>query len=122
MLNKEKEKTMFTVSDLDQFTGTMQYHSSTFGKLNLTDGVAHLCQNGAAWLVDLIESYQSGKIRQIPFQVWTLEKTGSKAVVTMKEDSDQPVLIKQEIEYTDFPVDTFTIWVQDGVCLLTSEY
>ena len=113
---------MFTEIELNNFTGTECYHRSTFGRLNLTDGIFHLVQNGAAWLVDVIESYQTSKIRQIPFQVWTIEKTGTKAVVTMKEDSDCPVLIKQKIEYTDFPLDTLTIWVIDGVCLLTSEY
>lgn len=113
---------MFDKNQLAHFIGTERYHRSTFGKLHLTDGVFYIYQNGAAWLVDLIESYQRGKVQNTPFQMWELQKTGTMAVITMKEDSNEPVMVKQEIPYTDFPIDYFKLYVIDGVCLLTSEY
>lgn len=114
---------MFTEAQLNQFTGTTQYYRSSFGMLNLTDGVAFLMKNGAAWLVDLIESYQmKKKVHNLPFQLWEIKKTGKSAVVTMKEDSNTPIIIQQNIDYTDFPLDSLKIYVIDKVCLLTSEY
>ena len=43
-------------------------------------------------------------------------------MATMQEDSDQPVLVRQEIEYSDFPLDKIELWLIDGVLLLKSEY
>ena len=110
---------MLRREDLAGFTCTEQYHLiDTFRTLRCTDGVAFLAKEGEAyWLIDAIASYQ----RKEPVQFWHLEVTGKKAVLTMREDSDQPILVEQKISYTSFPF-TVDIWVMDGVALLPSEY
>jgi len=66
---------------------------------------------GGFWLIDAIASYQ----RKEEFQVWELEVNTEKhsAVLTMKEDTDQPELVRQEIEYTDFPM-SLKLYVELG--------
>ena len=75
-------------------------------------------EHGAYWLLIAIASYR----KKQPFQIWTLEVENSKAVLTMKEDTGQPVLVRQEIPYTDFPLDKMVLWLIDGVLILPSEY
>ena len=105
-------------SDLEQFTGTEQYYKHWLG-INYTDGVKYLAERaGAYWLIDLIASYR----RKEPFQIWRLEKKDKGWLATMQEYSDQPVLVRQEIEYSDFPLDKIELWLIDGVLLLKSEY
>jgi len=124
---------MLTETDLNTFIGTTQYYRY-IGGLKLTDGVKYLADEaGAYWLLDIIASYQMGnanaKIRREHFQVWELKlspdntTTGEhEAVVTMKTDTNRPLLVEQQIEYTDFPLDSITLYLIDGVILLTSEY
>lgn len=111
-------------SDLKQFTGTEQYHRHLFGKF--TDGVNYLADKaGAYWLIDVVMSYRMNKkTRGVNFQVWELQKnkTGNGCVVTMKEDSDKPVIISQKIGFTDFPLDYIKLFLIDGILLLPSEY
>lgn len=119
-----------TEQDLNQFTGTEHYYKHPLFGFNYTDGVKYMAEKaGAYWLLDAIGSYQMGKIRAVPFQIWRLEKADNAlfpikngAILTMKEDCDMPVLIKQEIEYTDFPLESIELWLIDGVLLLKSEY
>jgi len=121
---------MLTETDLNTFIGTTGYYRYLAG-LKLTDGVKYLADEaGAYWLLDIIASYQlQDEIRREPFQVWELKlspnnaTTGKyEAVVTMKTDTNRPLLVKQQIEYTDFPLDSITLYLIDGVILLTSEY
>jgi hypothetical protein len=97
---------MLTETDLNTFIGTTGYYRYLAG-LKLTDGVKYLADEaGAYWLLDIICSYQiDEKIRKLHFQVWELklspkdEATGrQRAVVTMKTDTNQPELVRQEIE------------------------
>ena len=113
-----------THENLRQFIGTNQYHTVTLG-LKATDGVAHVAKEGKAfWLMDLISSYQP-QLKEQHFQLWTLKKTDNlkkdSAVVTC-EDGDGKLLKKQEIGYSDFPLDEIRIYCIDGVLLLPSEY
>lgn len=109
---------------LQNFHGTSQYYKSTFFGGRHTDGVQYLAEKaGAYWLIDAVFSYQ----RKEAFQVWTLDvKTDAvgrkSATLTMREDKDAPVLVKQEIEYTDFPLASMELWLIDGVLILPSEY
>ena len=114
-----------TEADLSQFTGTTQYIRHFTGLL-FTDGVGYMAEAGGAhWLIDVVASYR----RKEPFQIWELKVNRAAdrgnepmAVVTMKEDSGQPELVRQEIPYTDFPLDGITLYLINGVLLLTSEY
>lgn len=108
---------------LEQFIGTEHYYAGYMG-VNYTDGVKFLMENGAAWLVTDISSYQADvKIKAIPFQLWILKVNDDKtAVLTMHEDSNLPNLVEQKYNYTDFPLKELKLYLIDGVLLLTSEY
>lgn len=115
-------------TELQMFTGTEKYHKLTPLPLLATDGVAYLTQKaGCFWLIDAIASYQA-KIVDEGFQIWILKKTGSKAVLTCREDYSEKEpdkykpIITQHIDYTDFPLDEIKIYVIDNVALLPSEY
>lgn len=112
------------------------YTRYTFGIL-LTSGVKWLCDAAQSyWLVDAIGSYQSTpKVKNDEslqgIQFWTLNVTESyegttrvrKAVLTLERDTDD-VVLTQNIEYTDFPLDSIKLYYspQDRVLLLPSEY
>ena len=109
-------------AELGQFHGTTQYYRDFTGLL-FTDGVKYLADNAKCyWLIDLVGSYQP-QLRTTPFQVWSLELRDDKsALVTMIEDTGQPIKIKQEIPFTDFPLTEFEFFCIDNVMLLKSEY
>lgn len=116
---------MFTKEHLSHFTGSENFYRYNFLGTSFvyTDGIQYLMLNGAAWLVDAIASYQPRKdVKNCRFQVWELEVKDSKAVLTMREDTDMPIIVKQEIPYTDFPLDSFKLWLVNGTLLLPSEY
>ena len=119
MKNNEAEK---IENELKQFTGTECYFRNFTG-LKYTEGIQYLAEKaGAYWLIDLIASYQY-KLKEVLFQVWTLKVNDDKtAVVTCKEDTNEPVIIEQKLEYTDFPLKTFECYCIEGVLLLKSEY
>ena len=83
------------------------------------------------WLIDAIASYQNHKrIRTNPmlrdFQLWELKvrvKDGRRsATLTMRADSDQGTIIRQRIEYTDFPLDLIKLYVEGDTLLLPTEH
>ena len=113
--------------------GTEGYTRHFTKLLVFTDGVNQLREDADChWLVDAIASYQVEQ-REVDFQVWELKTNTEEhtAVLTMKEDTGQPELVRQEIPYTDFPLDSVKFYVQLGsidgynpvlVLMLTSEY
>jgi hypothetical protein len=120
-------------SDLAQFTGSEHYYRHGLNRNFMhTDGVNYLAEKaGAYWLIDLIASHQlSRKVRAEPFQLWTLTLTGKKnpmAVAECRADTDAPVLARQEIEFTDFPLKSIKLYCVDGgggrkILMLPSEY
>jgi len=111
-----------TVS-LRQFSGTERYFRNFTGLL-YTEGIQYLAeQAGAYWLIDLVGSYQSA-LREAPFQVWelTVDLEKKTAIITAREDTDEPALVEQVIPYTDFPLASFAFYCVDGVMLLKNEY
>lgn len=115
--------------ELSGFIGTEGYHKCTMvPNYVCTDGVIHMAEKmGAFWLLDAIASYQ----RKEEMQFWKLTVKGTKAELIMQEDSDKPILIKQNFSFTDFPEGEFDIWVglqptEEGkdlyVMMLKSEY
>jgi len=113
MMTKENLQT-----GLAHCIGTEGYTKHWLG-LMYTDGIKYLVENADCyWLIDAIASYR----KKQPFQLWELKVKDGKAVLTMKEDTNTPVLVKQEIPYTDFPLDEIKLYLIDGILLLTSEY
>ena len=109
-------------NNLKQFTGTECYYKY-FEDIVFTDGVKYLAEScGTFWFLDIVCSYQSNpKIKAEGFQVWTLKAKDSRGVVTCG-DGNNNELIKQEIEFTDFPLDKITVWKVDNVIMLPNEY
>jgi hypothetical protein len=78
-----------------------------------TDGVDQLAKDADCfWLIDAIASYR----RIEEFQFWKLlvDLENQSAVLTMQEDNDKPELVRQEIEYTSFPLDSVEFYVELG--------
>ena len=107
------------LNELSQFYGTEQWWKNGILNFTYTDGVKFIHESCEAyWLLIAISSYR----RTEPFQVWELKVNNNNAVLTMKEDSDEPEKVRQEIEFTDFPLDEITFYLIDNVLLLPSEY
>lgn len=120
---KEKKEMKDLNNEFTAFYGTENYYQHWTKKGIFTDGVKEMAdQFKAYWLIDVVFSYQDKKIGSIPLQVWSITSTGDKATVEMKEDSDQPVLVNQEIPLTDFPEGMLKMYYIDNVLLLPSEY
>lgn len=112
--------------DLSGFTGTEQINYLNFLRnVGFTDGWAYLANEvGCFWLADIVASVQH--LPQIKenneFLLWSIVVKDQKAVVTVKTDTGEPNLYKQELNYTDFPEGTFE-WYQCGdTVLLKEEY
>ena len=119
---EEKEKIKNELkTQLAQFTGTEDYYQDLGVKF--TDGIHYLAEEAKAyWLITLIGSYQH-KLKDVPFQLWTLKvNEDNSAEIECREDTGMPILIKQIIPYTDFPLEEIKLYCIDGILLLPSEY
>ena len=119
-----ESKTVLTESDLSHFTGSENYYRIAFSKIVITDGVHFVREKAQSyWLVDKIAALQhEQKIAKCEFQVWKLKVDNQSAVLTMKEDSDQPDIYSEKIDYTDFPLAEITFWLANQVLYLPSEH
>ena len=114
-------------SDLSGFIGTSQWFKHPFGII-FTEGVSHLADKGNCfWFLDIIASYQH-ELTKNHFQIWGIkkDKEGNGALVYCKEDTNEPHLVEQILEYADFPFEEFELYcINDGqhkTVLLKSEY
>jgi hypothetical protein len=115
---------------LAQATGTEHYWRAfpNNDSFLFTDGVnvmAEMCE--AFWLVTAVFSWQCvEKVGKESFQVWTLrfdEKRKEDNALLVCEDGNGRELARQEIEFTDFPLqEGITLYLDGGVLLLPSEY
>jgi hypothetical protein len=118
---------MLTASQLQNFYGTDNWYKHRLSGLAYTDGIKFIADNGgngngAYWLIDAIGSYQhQPKVKREEFQIWTLKVQGKSAVLTMQSDSDQPAIVRQEIEYTDFELPELVLYVENNVLCLPLE-
>jgi hypothetical protein len=114
-------------SEIKQFTGGDEFYSHWTKRIIYTEEIQFIAEKyGAYWFIDVIASYQKVKNKEgevADFQVWELklDKEGSGCVITCKEDSGEPDLIKQIVPFTDFPED-ITVWVEGNTLLLPSEH
>jgi len=116
-----------TEADLAQFTGTSTYHQHSRG-IQYTDGVHYLAeQGGAFWLIDAIASWQiDPQVNQDPMlqeiQFWKLTVNNDQSALLICERDKGDVAVSQTISFTDFPLREITLYFQQGVILLPSEY
>jgi hypothetical protein len=121
-------------AELPYFTCTESYTNLRYPwlrqKFMLTDGAKYLAEKAKAfWLMDAIASHQlNKKVAREPFQVWELVVSADHKAVLTCTDGDTHILVKQEIPYTDFPLEAISLYAsQDDtlgglVVMLTSEY
>lgn len=109
-------------AELEQFHGTTRYYKDFTGLL-FTDGVKYLADHaGCYWLIVLVGSYQP-ELEDVRFQLWEVEVVEDMSgLITMREDTDEPVLVRQHIPYTDFLFKKFSFYCVDNVMMLKSEY
>jgi hypothetical protein len=113
--------------DLCMFTGSETKYRHWFGRLVYTEGVKHLAEEvGAYWLTDAIASHQPRVPKDDRFQLWLLSVKGGAATLVCRRDTDTPDLVRQDIEWTDFPEtpegEPFKLYVVDDCLMLPSEY
>ena len=120
-------KPTLTAIDLRQFTGDLQrFRHPLHPQVIYTPGVRYLADKGHAyWLIDAIASYfgspemnvamqQDYRLRNMQF--WRLTVNGNSAVLVAEADVGEEPFIRQEIEYTDFPLEKIEIWAgYDGL-------
>ena len=104
--------------------GTEGYHKfSPFVHYPIvTDGVIAVADAACCyWLLDIIGSYQTNKRLDPHFQVWKLivNQENNTAVVSCYNDTT--LVVKQDIPYTDIPLDELKLYLMDGIILLPSE-
>jgi len=116
-----------TESDLGGFTGTgTWWRNPMFPRFTYTDGVKYVADTGGAyWLIDAIFSHQiDPKARAEEFQFWELKRRrpGEGATLAMTDGNSETPIVRQVIEFTDFPLESIRFYFKDRVLLLPSEY
>jgi hypothetical protein len=79
---------------------------------------------GAYWLLDeiaLIQPYDKNVAAE-EFQVWKLTVRPDKTATLTCDDGNGNVVFSKEIPYTDFPLETITLYFANNVIHLPSEY
>ena len=133
----QEQVATFSHADLYQFTGDdIRYRHPLNRKIVYTPGVKYLAEQAKAyWLIDAIASYfgspeMDAAIRKdkrlSTLQFWRLDVNDSKGVLFANADSGLEPFIRQDIPFTDFPLDHIDIWAgfdgQDWTLYLPSEH
>jgi hypothetical protein len=113
-------------SGLNQFSGSEQFYRTMSKSLIYTDGIHWLAENaGCFWLIDAIASHQPDALKhprlaEIQFWVLTVKEDHAASLVCY-EDIPGKERIRQEIPFTDFPLPTIKLYVENGTLFLPSE-
>jgi len=122
---KDTEMKKFDSNQLNQFTGTEKYYRISRKHL-LTDGTKYLAEEAECfWMMDAIASH----LCEIGTEDWfvsvRVQVTEGRAVMIYEDGNDREHA-RQEIPYTDFPLNSITLyacWDQENwVIMLPSEY
>lgn len=115
----------FDASELLQFTGTSNYYCIS-RRCWVTDGVKYLADAASAhWLTDAVASHLD-EIGAADWFVLIRVLVHDQSAVMIYEDGNGNEHARQEIEYTDFPlnsIDLYACW--DGehwIIMLPNEY
>ena len=113
-------------ADLDQFTGTEHWFRHALNRAVLfTDGAKHVADAGGAyWLLDeiaLIQPYEK-RVSAEGFQVRTLRVNPDRSATLTCEDGNGNAVFSKQIAFTDFPLETITLWFTNNTILLPSQY
>ena len=110
---------------LSQFTGTGAYYRIS-RKHVLTDGTRYLAEQGTCfWMMDAIASHLCEIGTADWFVLVRVQVTEGRAVMIYEDGKDREHA-RQEIPYTDFPLDSITLYARwdqaHWVIMLPSEY
>lgn len=100
--------------ELSRCTGTENfYRHGFFRNLTYTDGVRYLAQEAQCyWLLDVIGSYIPNCIKAGDyFYCARLEKENGEDWVFTLGDEDGPLCIREEIGFSDFPLDKIKLFI-----------
>ena len=122
---KDTEMKKFDSNQLNQFTGTAKYYRISRRHL-LTEGTKYLAEQASCfWLMDAIASHLSEIGTEDWFVLVRMSVVLGSAVM-IYEDGNGNEHARQEIPYTDFPMNSITLYAcWDGehwVIMLPSEY
>jgi hypothetical protein len=113
---------------LENFTGSqnLYFRETSTGRIEYTDGIYFLQQNGCLWMIDAIASYQTQEFKAVDDrQFWKLRVNTDRSAKLICDDGNGNVRVTQEIEFTDFPLSKLDIYVEIRDCVflcLMSEY
>jgi hypothetical protein len=113
---------------LENFTGSqnLYFRETSTGRIEYTDGIYFLQQNGCLWMIDAIASYQTQEFKAVDDrQFWKLRVNADRSAKLICDDGNGNVRVTQEIEFTDFPLSELNIYVEMTHCVflcLMSEY
>jgi hypothetical protein len=113
------------IAILKQFSSSTIFYKHWLG-LKYTEGVQHLAEEtNCYWLLDAIFSHQTKSFLSNPnlreFQIWHLRVENNSGILICEWDINQEVL-RQEIEYTDFPLSHIKLYLVERILMITSEY
>lgn len=101
-------------------TGTENYWRD--GPLLFTDGVRIMCEEQEAfWIIDVVRSYLP-QLRDHEFLVVYFDVYDNHTChFHVREDTDLPDIVSQQIEFTDLKV-SLSIYLVDSILLMREEY
>ena len=113
-------------ADLSQFSGSENWYRHGINrKVLFTDGAKYVADAGGAyWLLDEIAIIQphNKAVAAEEFQVWKLTVRPDRTATLTCDDGNGRVVYTKEIEFTDFPLDTITLWFANNTIYLPSEH
>ena len=112
--------------DLDQFTGSESFYRHLLsGGCIYSEGSQYLAEAASAyWLLDAILCPQPhiADLKSAEFQVWTLTVRADRSANLVCTDGDEGQLYAQHVPWTDFPLETVTLWFANRTLYLPSEH
>lgn len=112
-----------TADDLAQFTGTEQLHFDPLvPTIRYTDGIRHLRQHGANWLVVDALLMLPALATQESFVCVVLHMKGTRGVLSFDDGNGNVLRPPIRYAYADFPLPELKMFFADGVLMLASEY
>jgi|TARA_R100000789_G_scaffold86159_1_gene82210 hypothetical protein len=113
------------INELKNNIGTEHYYKIPFSSLVYTDGINNLINKcGSYWLFsDLGIELNNNNIINKDFLIVTIEVKNKKGLITIKEDTNKPIIFKKEYPFLpDFPLNKYEFYLINKVFLLKSEY
>lgn len=109
---------------LAMYTGSTRWFRHWTRRLVYTEGVQFLADKASAyWLIDLVASWcPHQSLQNQEFVVWKLSVKPDRTATAIADDGNGRELARQDIPWTDFPLDEVSLYLTDNTLLLPSEY